>query len=144
MAPRSMEMPIWLPASPSTIILPVCSMGPPFASQAHEIHTQARAQAAARIALDPDRLALSQGLHHPSKADASYGSVHIQPRSKVLPVEVEGTDTSSPDAFTSSTALSPFMVSLNALEGIVAGQALGEVYPTTVMRIATIADMARY
>ena len=70
---------------------PACLLdGAALASQTHEIHTQARAQAAARISLDPDRLALSQGLDHPSKADASYGSIHIQPRSKVLPVEVEG------------------------------------------------------
>ena len=36
-------------------------------------------QAAARIALDPDRPSFPQGLDHLSKADAAYSPVLIQP-----------------------------------------------------------------
>jgi hypothetical protein len=53
--------------------------GAAIASQPEKIHTQTRAQAAACIALDANRLTLPQSLHHLSKADAAYSAVHIQP-----------------------------------------------------------------
>jgi len=53
--------------------------GAALAFQPQEVYTKARAQAAACISPDPDCPSLSQGLDHPSKADAAYSVVLIQP-----------------------------------------------------------------
>jgi len=64
--------------------------GSALSPQSQQVHPQAGAKAAARISLDPDRLALAKSLHHFAKAYAANGTIHIKPCALVLPEKVKG------------------------------------------------------